>query len=311
MLRLGVADECGTDFRLALTERLRDDAVTVVDLDGSPLDAAVVGGRDATTDIRAALDGGARWLQSLTAGVDRIRPHLEGTDVVLTNGAAATARPVSEFAMARLLEHAKQLPLLAERQAARQWDTRWLGALAGSVLTVVGLGPIGARVARLANAFEMHVVGVRRSPSPHPWCDEVVGGGELAAALSRSDYCVLAPALTDETRGMISAAVLDTAKPGLHLVNVGRGELVDHDALVAAASAGRVTAALDVLPEEPLPPEHPLWATPGIAVSSHTATLTPRLIDWLADLVAGNARRFAAGEPLEGVVDRVLGYPAR
>lgn len=311
-MRIQVADECGEEFREALAERLADTPIEVRPLDGSTMDAVVIGGWDVVDDLRLAVAGGARWIQTLTAGVDRVLDS--GIDVegrTLTNGSEATARPVSEFALARVLEHAKELRVLDEQQRRREWHTRWLGALADSTMTVVGLGSIGSRVARLARAFEMQVIGVRRTPDRgHPECDEVVGSSELGDVLERSDYCVLAPALTPETEGMISEAALDRAKEGLLIVNVGRGELIDHDALVRAVGRGRVTAALDVVPGEPLGRESPLWKTDGILVSPHTATLTPPLIRWLADLVAANTRRFAEGRPLENVVDRALGYPA-
>lgn len=310
-----VAAECGPDFPAALAQRLADLAVTFGPIDGTAADAVVVGGRDAAADLDGALAAGVRWIQTLTAGVDRVlTPAVVASGVPVTTGAAATARPVSEFAMARVLEHAKQLRAIDAQQRARDWTPRWLGALAGSTMTVVGLGPVGARVARLADAFEVHVIGVRRDPSrPAAGCAEVVGPGSesLAAAFARSDYAVLAPALTPETVGMVGAAELAAAKPGMLLVNVGRGELVDHDALVAAAQAGGVVAALDVTPEEPLPASSPLWDVDGIAISPHTATLTAPLIGWLADAVAANVRRFVAGEPLHDRVDVAAGYPVR
>lgn len=283
----------------------------VIDLDGSPADAAVVGGRDVATDVSNALAAGVVWIQTLTSGVERVAARLGGSNVLLTNGSSATAQPVSEFAIARVFEHAKQLPVLAERQRVNEWDTRWLGDIAGSTITVVGLGPVGTRVARIANALEMHVIGVRRRANlQHEWCHEVTAPSLLGVALSRSDYCVLAPALTDETRNMVSARVLAQAAEGLHLVNVARGEIVDAEALRSAVLNGRITAALDVFTEEPLPSSSPLWDTPGLSVSAHTATLTPSLIDRLTLMVADNVRRFLSGEALASMVDLDLGYHA-
>jgi phosphoglycerate dehydrogenase-like enzyme len=312
-MHVQVASECGPDFPAALAARLDGLGVTFGPIDGTAADAVVVGGRDCAADLDRALAAGTRWIQTLTAGVDRVlTPAVVASGLPVTTGAAATARPVSEFAMARVLEHAKQLRALDAQQRARSWSPRWLDALAGSTMTVVGLGPVGARVARLAEAFEVHVIGVRRDPSrPAAGCAEVVGPGALTAAMARSDATVLAPALTPETVGMVGAAELASAKPGMLLVNVGRGELVDHQALVAAVREGRVVAALDVTPEEPLPADSELWDVDGIAVSPHTATLTAPLIGWLADAVAANVRRFLAGEPLHDQVDVEAGYPTR
>jgi phosphoglycerate dehydrogenase-like enzyme len=310
-VRLQVAAECGEQFLAALRARGAGRPVEIGPVDGSPTDAVVVGGVDVDTDLTAALAAGARWVQTLTSGVDKVAgARFAGRDVALTNAPNANARPVSEFAIARILEHAKQLPAFAAQQRAREWQPRWLDSPAGATCTVVGLGAIGTRVARLATAFEMHVIGIRRDPAKGgEFCEEVLGADALGAALARSDYCVLAPALTADTKGMLSAEVLAQARAGLFIVNVGRGELVDHDALLAAVREGRVTAALDVAPVEPPPPDSPMWDTDGIVLSPHTAALTPRLIDGLVDIVVANLDDFAAGRSFAHQLDPVTGYP--
>jgi phosphoglycerate dehydrogenase-like enzyme len=284
--------------------------VTLLDVDAGPADVLIVA-QDATEDVRHGLRAGVRWIQSVATGVETVLvPEVVESDIVVTNSAGTTAGPVAEFTFARILEHAKRLPYIAERQREHAWDRFFHDSLDGATIAVVGLGPIGRRVASLAKAFDMNVIGVRRRPEAGPGpCDEVFGADRLPEVMARSDYVVLLAAVTAETRGLLDRQALAAAKPGSFIVNVGRAELVDHDALIEAAREGRISAALDVVPEEPLPPESPLWETPGISVSSHIAVWTPVLITAIVELVNDNIRRFVDGRPLLNVVDKSLGYP--
>lgn len=312
-MRLLIADETGPDFRRELTERLAAQcpSVELADVGTGPADALVVGGAAPAQDLDEGLRAGVRWIQALTTGVEQVlTPPVVDSDVVVTNSAAATAPSVSEFAFARMLEHVKELPALAEQQRRHTWSTRWLGSLAGSTLLVVGLGAVGRRIAELGRAFGMHVLGIRRRPEAGPGpCNEVGSPSQLHQFLGRADFTVLVPALTPETRQLIGHDELAAMPPGAFLVNVGRGELIDHHALAERASAGDVFAALDVFPEEPLPPDSPLWDCPQLRISSHNAALTPPLVSRLADLVSENVQRFVAGQPLHHLVDKNVGYP--
>jgi phosphoglycerate dehydrogenase-like enzyme len=128
--------------------------------------------------------------------------------------------------------------------------------------------------------------------------------------MAQSDYVVLLAAVTRETHGLVDRAALAAAKPGCLLVNVGRAELVDHDALLEAVREGRVRAALDALPDEPLSADSPWWDAPGTTVSAHVAVWTPGIIDEMVALVVENVQRFVAGKTLLNVVDKSLGYVA-
>jgi phosphoglycerate dehydrogenase-like enzyme len=297
-------------IRPRVAERLGALPVTLVDMDHDAADALIVA-QYATDDVRLGLRAGVRWIQSVATGVETVLiPEVVASDVVVTNSAGTTAGPVAEFTFARILEHAKRLQYIAARQREHAWDRFFHDSLAGATLAVVGLGPIGRRVATLGKAFEMTVLGVRRRPDAGPGpCDEVFGPERLPDVMARSDYVVLLAAVTAETRGLIDKRVLDGAKPGSLIVNVGRAELIDHDALIEAATEGRVSAALDAVPAEPLPPDSPLWDTPGISISSHIAVWTPVLIDAIVDLVCENIRRYVDGRPLLNVVDKAFGYP--
>jgi phosphoglycerate dehydrogenase-like enzyme len=298
-------------MRDRLADRLDGLPVVLADVGSGPAEVLMVG-QHAVDDVRVGLDAGVRWIQSLATGVETVlTPEVVASDVIVTNSSGATAGPVAEFTFARILEHATRLRRVADSQNEHTWDRFFHDDLEGSTIAVVGLGAIGQRVVSLAKAFGMTVLGVRRRPGAGAGsCDAIFGPHDLPDVMERSDYVVLLAALTPETRGLMSREVLARAKPGCLIVNVGRAELVDHDALMEAAATGRVVAALDVVPSEPLPPDHPLWDAPGIAISSHIATWTPKIVDSLVDLVAENVRRFVDGAPLLNVVDKRVGYVA-
>jgi phosphoglycerate dehydrogenase-like enzyme len=297
-------------LRPRLEERLNGLPVELADVDGGPADALIVA-QEASEDARSGVKAGVAWIQSLATGVETVLiPEVVDSEIVVTNSAGTTAGPVAEFTFARILEHAKRLPYIAACQREHKWDRFFHDSLEGATLTVIGLGPIGRRVAALGKAFGMTVLGVRRRPEAGPGpCDEVFGTDHLPEVLARSDYVVLLAAVTPESRGLLDRRALESAKQGSLIVNVGRAELVDHEALIEAATEGRVSAALDVVPAEPLDPGSPLWDAPGISISGHIAVWTPVMMSAILDLVDENVRRFLDGRPLLNVVDKALGYP--
>jgi phosphoglycerate dehydrogenase-like enzyme len=300
-------------FMEAVAERLRrlDPPVEIAPLGSEPSDMLLVPMTISDEEFEQARAAGVTWIQGVTAGVEQLlTPALAESPIVLTNSSGTSAIPMAEFVFARILEHAKRLRLLAEQQASRTWKTTWLADVAGSTMTIVGLGPIGRHVADLAKAFRMHVIGVRRRPEAGPGpCDEVTGPDGLTEALARADYVVLAPALTAETRRSFGEREISAMKEGALLVNVGRGELVDEPPLRRALQSGRIAAALDVFATEPLPPEDPMWEANALAISPHCSSLTDSLFEGLADLVAENVDRFLHGRPLLNIVDKRSGYP--
>lgn len=282
-------------------------------LGSGPGDALFAGESLSAEQFAAAQEAGVRWIQMLTVGLeDVLSPDIADSDVVVTTVGGVAVGPIAEFALARMLEHAKGLQGLADLQARHAWDMPFLERLETKTLTVVGLGPIGERVAELGRAFRMHVIGVRRRPQVgSPSCDEVVGPDDLVDVLGRTDYLVIAAPQTPATEGLIGDAALRALKDGAFLVNVGRGRIVDEDALLEALGQGRLRAALDVVREEPLPDDSPLWSAPGLAVSPHCASLTPAIFDDLAGIAVDNLARFLRGEEMLNVADKVAGYPVR
>lgn len=246
-----------------------------------------------------------RWIQVAAAGIDAF-PDWFFTGPAVTCGRGVAAVPLSEYIMAAILAHEKQFFDGARVQAAADWNVRTLGRVEGRTLGLVGLGAINRAVVPRALTFGMTLLAVDRDTTAHPSIEFVGSVAELAA---RSDHLVVAVPLTDETRGIIGAAVLADAKPGLHLINVARGELVDQEALLAALDSGRLGAAtLDVTTPEPLPAGHPLYTHPRVRLTPHSGWSSDDNDDRLATKLLGNLDRFLAGEPLLDVVDGKRGY---
>jgi phosphoglycerate dehydrogenase-like enzyme len=246
-----------------------------------------------------------RFVQSLSAGVDQYdRALFVERGVRLANAQGVNERAVAEHAMALILALTRQLHLARDNQRARRWrgmiGDRALREqeLAGKTLAIVGLGRIGMRLATLARAFDMRVIGVRRTARPEPGiADEVVAEADLARALALADIVALTCPLTPETESLIGAAALAACKPGALLINVARGKVVDEKALIAALASGRVSAAgLDCFPEEPLLAESPIWALPNVLITPHAAGETGRYEENVVDILTDNIERLLRGE---------------
>jgi phosphoglycerate dehydrogenase-like enzyme len=251
-----------------------------------------------------------RWIHAINAGVDHLLcPELIESDILFTNSVGAHAVSIAESVFGMLLFTVKRLGEHWDAQKERRWSRARKDELRGKTLGVIGLGHVGAEVARLGKAFGMRVVATRRRPQPHPDVDDVWGADGLLQLLAQSDFVVMCAALTPETRGMIGAAQLRQMKPSATFVNIARGALVDEAALVQALREGWIAGAcLDAFVQEPLAPEHPFWTLPNVFVTPHSSASTPQLTARALDIFVENARRYAAGEPLLNVVDKRLGY---
>jgi phosphoglycerate dehydrogenase-like enzyme len=253
----------------------------------------------------ARAGGRLRFIQSISAGVDQYdRAALGAAGIRLASAQGANANAVSEHAMALILALARRIPEARDNQARRHWRgmigdlTQREDELGGRTLLVVGIGRIGGRLARLAKAFGMRVIGLRRDPANGAeGADEIHAMGELKAQLPRADIVALTCALTEETRGLMDAAAFAAMRPGAMLVNVARGKVCDETALIAALRAGRIgSAALDVTAEEPLAADSPLWGMPNVLVTPHTGGETRAYEDNVLDLMEENLARHARGE---------------
>ncbi len=260
-----------------------------------------------TPNLAEALERGVRWIHALGTGVDRFPLERVG-DRLLSCARGASAVPISEWVLAVMLAFEKQLPEAWLHAPPERWAWRELGGLEGRSLGLVGLGGIGQAVARRALPFGMRVRALRRSGAASP-----VPGVEIAADLADlaagADHLVVAASATPETRHLIGREALAAARPGLHLVNVARGSLVDQEALREALDAGRVArASLDTVEPEPLPEGHWLYAHPSVRLSAHVSWNAPDALERLYATFVDNLRRYRAGETLRGLVDPKLGY---
>jgi phosphoglycerate dehydrogenase-like enzyme len=244
-------------------------------------------------------------VQSFSAGTDQYDKALfKWRGVRLANAQGANERAVAEHAIGLLLALTRQLHLARDNQRARHWrgmigdrDLREQ-ELGGKVLVIVGLGRIGTRLAALARAFDMGVIGVRRVARPEADAAiEVIAQTDLMKALAQADVVALTCPLTPETEGLIGAAALAALKPGALLINVARGKVVDEAALLKALADGRVrAAALDCFHEEPLMPESVLWTLPNVMITPHSAGETTRYEENVVDILVDNIERLWRGE---------------
>jgi len=258
------------------------------------------------------------WIYSITAAIDQfLYPELTASEIALTNAGSVHGPVVAEHAIAMLLALARRLPSATRYQQRRKWamEAIWKEQprpreIRGATLVVVGLGSIGAEVASLAAALKMRVIGVREHPARGAaGANEVVGYDALDSAIARADFVVLAAPLTERTRHLIDARRLQQFKPTAFLINVSRGALVDEAALVKALRDRRLAgAALDVFEEEPLSRWSPLWKMPQVLITPHTAFLTENVWQRHYEVFTENLKRYMAGQPLEGVVDKRRGY---
>lgn len=255
-----------------------------------------------------------RWVQLISAGVDRLLGgDLLRSGVTVTTASGIHAAPMREHVLAMMIMLAKGWPGLFRAQARREWMRYMPGVLAGKTVGVVGLGNIGCEVARLAKAFGMRVLGVRRSGVPLECTDYEVDGIfgplDLLNVLAESDYVVLALPLTEETHHMIGELALRTMKPSAYLINASRGAVVDEEALVRALKEGEIAGAgLDVFESEPLPAESELWGMENVIISPHIAGGTPVYMEQAVEVFCDNLRCYLAGEPLRNMVDPQRGY---
>jgi phosphoglycerate dehydrogenase-like enzyme len=250
-----------------------------------------------------------RWIQSLTGGVEQWLAIELPTGIVLTCARGTHRLQMPENILGALFLVAKQLGPIVLDQRERRWRRRINPTLAGTTLGILGVGAIGAELARKAAALEMRVIGTKRDGAPVPHVERVFRPEQTDEVLAQADYLVLLLPSIDETRGIMNARAFGRMKPTAHLLNFGRGDLVVDDDLVQAVRERRIAGAvLDVFTTEPLPAEHPFWTTEGIVVLPHVGGLHPQRDDLVAELWVDNLAAFLAGRPLRAVVDAARGY---
>lgn len=269
--------------------------------------------------LRAALEPPARlrWIHSGAAGVaSLLHPELVERDVVLTNSAGIHAPAMAETVLGMILHFFRGLDHAVRAQHARAWRVDIYEALdsgvrevGGATLGIIGYGGIGRALAQRARALGMHILATRRTPRPDDGPEVLHGDDASERLLRESDVVAICVPSTSDTRGMIGAAQLAQMKQDAILINVGRGDVVDEDALVRALQQGRLRgAALDVFAQEPLPPDSPLWTLNNVLITPHVSATSPRYWEREMELMLFNLRAYLAGEPLHNRVDIAAGY---
>lgn len=262
-----------------------------------------------------AENGGLEWVQIMAAGGGaQVKAAALTEDqlakIIFTTSAGVHGSPLAEFALFGVLAGAKTLPRLNEQQARRKWTGRWLmQQVSEQTILVIGLGGIGREVAHKLSLLGATVIGTSRRGGTAPGVSLVIHPDDIVSIMGTIDAIVTTLPGTSATEGLVGETIFAAAKPGLTVVNVGRGTVIDEPALIIALGTGAVGfAALDVFAVEPLPAESPLWGHPNVLVSPHTAALNESEDRLIAQLFAENATRFLDGEPLINRVDTIEFY---
>lgn len=257
------------------------------------------------------------WAQTTSAGVGQWvrRLGLQDSDVIVTTASGVHKGPLTEFVFASLLFHVKRFRHLLAEQAAHRWERFSTGELTGMNLAVIGPGRIGREVARIGAAFGMTVWAMGRDNSPGRAAElgvaRVVGLGELHDLLAWADCTVLCTPHTDETEQLIDRAAIAAIKPGAALINIARGQVIDEPAMIEALQAGQLGfAAVDVVAEEPLSPDSPLWDMPNVLISPHSASTAITENARITDIFVHNLRCYLDGriEEMTPVLDKARLY---
>ncbi len=253
-----------------------------------------------------------RWVQSLSAGVDKLPlTELKERNVLVTNMSGVHPIQMSEFTLSLMLQWVRKTNLLLINQSKRIWDhTLTFGELYGKTLGILGAGAIGEAVAKKARAFDMQVIGLNRSGASVPHFDEMLSGEEgLTTLLRESDFLVVLLPSTAKTKHFLQKRHFEIMKPEAFLINLARGDVIVESDLIDALRQNRIAgAALDVFEKEPLPVESPLWGMEQVIATPHIGGSSAQYIKRAAPIFYHNIRQFLAGRPLLNIVDLEEGY---
>lgn len=252
-----------------------------------------------------------RWVQWSGAGVDAVLfPEFVASDVQLTNVRGVFDRAMAEYTLGLILAFAKGMVETMAAQTAHRWSYRLTEQTLGQKVLVVGVGSIGRAIGRLLKQAGFKVSGVGRTARDgDPDFEQVYGVDTLVQSLDTADYVVLIPPLTDQTRGLFGAAEFSAMKATARFINLGRGELVDEEALIAALTSGAIAGAgLDVFLNEPLPENSPFWDLENCIVSPHMSGDYHGFKETVAEVFLDNFERYRQGRELVNRVDKMLGF---
>ncbi|MCL5734601.1 MAG: D-2-hydroxyacid dehydrogenase [Actinobacteria bacterium] len=256
-----------------------------------------------------------RWVHIFSAGMNHLMSaELVASRAVLTNAKGVFSQSLGEWALGAILYFAKDFPRLLHDQAAHRWAPFEVLEVSGQTVGIVGYGDIGRAVASRARAMGMRVLGLTRHGPlpgrPDDFAEEIFAPADIVRMIEQSDYLVVTAPLTQETRNLVGQAEIAAMKPDSVIINIGRGPVINEEALVRALSEKRIKgAALDVFHREPLSGDHPLYSLKNVLLSPHCADNTPGWLDNAMTLFLANLERYRKGEPLANIVaEKELGY---
>lgn len=273
---------------------------------------------------------GLKWIQLLSAGADHaLAGPLKASTIPVTTASGIHATPIAEYTLASMLSYAHRIHLAIRAQVRHEWmrSGRFMASvdeIRGLTLGIIGYGSIGRETARLGQAFGMKVLALKRDPAERTdpgWCraglgdpagripERFFGPDQREEILHESDYVSVTLPLTEHTRKFIGVREFSAMKPSAYLVNIGRGEVIDEQAMADALTTGRIGGAgLDVFEHEPLPASSPLWDLENVILTPHISGANRGYMDKACELFTENLKRFASNRPLLNMVDPKLGY---
>ena len=258
------------------------------------------------------------WVHVRSAGIDaftsdKLTTITAQNNITVTNAKGCFSSTLAEYTMMACSYFAKDLPLLLKNKKAKDWHRYNVLELRGATIGIVGYGDIGSACAKLANCYGMEVLALRRDPTKSkddPYVKECMGLDRLNELMAKSDYILVAAPLTEDTRGLVSAEAISHSKKDAVIINVGRGPIIDEDAMIEALQSGTLKGAgLDVTTIEPLPKESPLWELDNVLLSPHNMDATAHFCKEACEMmVYENLPRYVRGKALLNPVDVKAGY---
>ncbi|UTR14080.1 D-2-hydroxyacid dehydrogenase [Salipaludibacillus sp. LMS25] len=220
-----------------------------------------------------------KWIMVISAGLDKMPfAAIERQGIIVTNARGIHAIPMAEYTLSMMLQTARQTKTLIENEQQKEWDrSPVMTELHGKTIGILGAGAIGKEVARLAKAFNMTVIGLNRSGNSVENVDHVVTTERLDTLLEVADFVVSVLPNLPETDNILSVSQFKVMKETAILINIGRGNVINEDALLTALNEGELRhAVLDVFKEEPLPVNHPFWSHPNVTITPHMSGISPQ-----------------------------------
>lgn len=268
-------------------------------------------GEDLTEELILKTDK-LKWIMVMSAGLEKMPfEACKQKGILVTNARGIHKIPMAEFTIGMMLQHVKQMRTLWENEKKQQWQRKLpMGELYGKTLLILGIGAIGGEVARLAKAFQMTTIGVNRSGENVNWADEIYTMEKIEKALPKADFIVSVLPSTKETKHFLEKSHFDLMKNSSVFINIGRGDLIQEDVLMAALQEGKIAHAyLDVFYTEPLAEDHPFWRMENVTVTPHISSLTKNYMPRSFEIFKQNLHTYIKKDAdFINVIDMDRGY---